>query len=343
VLHDSTLYQFSDSLDVHTLTHSSFNNDLHDLRVAYLNIRTLTPDKHFFIAAFLFKYQIDVLFLIDTRTSNVEQSKHMLRSCLGSGYTILHSSPITHSPGGQVIIIAPIWSGAFQSFWQDPTELGCLTEVTLRSGLQNVKLYGAYWPCANPAPHSYETTLTTRMPQSTHYSDWQSFFEYQLLGRLHRDQGADCAWTLGGDFNCSIRRKLTMTETTTLGEWTHLLNLRTPQDASDDWRQAPTYVSTLGLSRIDHVFYGGKGCECLYATHYAGETYGDYTDHRPLSLSIKLQHGRGPAGLRSAKPIPLYKATLLPQSPEDELRFSEGLETWILRHPTPTTPSSVRS
>jgi len=125
-----------------------------------------------------------------------------------------------------------------------------------------------------------------------------------------------------------------MPEPTTLGEWAHLLNLRTSQDTTDCWRQAPTYVSTLGLSRIDHVFYGGKGCECLYATHYGNETYGDYMDHRPLSLSIKLQHGREPAGLFSSKPIPLYKASLLPQSPEDELRFLAELETWILRHPT---------
>ena len=192
------------------------------------------------------------------------------------------------------------------------------------------------------APHLYETTLTVQIPTSTHYSDWRSFFEYHLLGRLHHDQGADCAWTLGGDFNCSLQRKLAMPDPTTLGDWTHLLNLRSPH-SSDNWRQASTYVSTLGVSRIDHVFYGGKGCECSYATHYSGETYGDFTDHRPLSMTIKLQHGLGPAGLRTSKPIPLYKAALLPQSPEDESRFSDELETWILRHPTPTTHSAERS
>ena len=251
----------------------------------------------------------------------------MLRPCLGKGYTILHSTPIKHSPGGQCVIIAPSWSGAFQSFWQDPSELGCLTEVTLRSGLQNVKLYGAYWPCTNPAQHSFETTLTAKMPPSTHYSDWRSFFEYHMMARLHRDQGSDCAWTLGGDFNHSIKQKVMMPEPMTLEEWARVLNFRCPSDPEGHWRQSPTYVSTLGLSRIDHAFYGGKGCECLYATHYAGETYGDYTDHRPLSLSIRLQHGRGPAGLRTSKPIPLYKAALLPQSPEDELRFTAELET----------------
>ena len=75
------------------------------------------------------------------------------------------------------------------------------------------------------------------------------------------------------------------------------------------------------------MFYGGRGCECLYATHYAGESYGDYTDHRPFSLYIKLQHGMGPAGLRSEKPIPLYKAILLTRLPEDEAQFSENIET----------------
>jgi hypothetical protein len=122
-----------------------------------------------------------------------------------------------------------------------------------------------------------------------------------------------------------------------------MLDLQTPGCTSDPWRNAPSYVSSLGLSRIDHAFFGGKGCECVCATHYSGETYGDYTDHRPLTLSIKLQHGRGPAGLRSAKPIPPYKAVLLPQSPADEPLFTERIATWILRHPTPTTVSPTRS
>jgi len=174
VLYESTFMQFSDSFSDLALTHSCSPTGTHDLRVAYLNIRTLIPEKHFFIAAFIHRYQLDVLFLIDTRTHNIEQSKHMLRSCLGQSYSILHSSPIKQSPGGQTIIIAPSWSGAFQAFWQDPSGLGCLTEVTLRCGMQNVKLYGAYWPCANSAPHSFETTLTSQLPQSTHYSDWRS-------------------------------------------------------------------------------------------------------------------------------------------------------------------------
>jgi hypothetical protein len=205
VLHDSSFAQFSDSFDAHILTHSRSPTESHDLRVSFLNIRTLNSDKHFFIAAFIHHYQIDVLFLIDTRVENIEQSKYTLRTCLGSGFTILHSPPVKRSPGGQAIIIAPTWSGAFQSFWNDPTELGLLTEVTLRSGLQNVKLFGAYWPCSNPAPHSFETTLTNRLPPSTHYSNWREYFEHHLLARLHHDQGVDCAWTLGGDFNCSLR------------------------------------------------------------------------------------------------------------------------------------------
>ena len=231
--------------------------------MSYLNIRTLNSDKHFFIAAYIHRYSIDVLFLVDTRISNPDQSKYTLRTCLGKGYTILHTAPINHSPGGQTIIIAPSWSGAFQSLWSDPSDLGCLTEVTLRSGAQNVKLYGAYWPCNNPAAHSFETTLTTRIPASTHYSDWRSYFEYNLLARLHHDQGLDCAWTLGGDFNCSLTRTIAIPEPTTLAEWTHLLNFQTPTSTHDDWRAAPTFVSTLGQSRIDHVFYGGRGSECL--------------------------------------------------------------------------------
>ena len=143
-LDNSTIAQFSDTFHTHLLTTNCNDNTPPDLRVAYLNIRTLTPDKHFFISAFIYRYRIDVLFLTDTRVANTDCSKHMLRTCLGKDYTILHSPPIAHSPGGQTIIIAPSWSGAFQTLWCDPSTLGLLTEVTLRSGQQNVKLFGAY-------------------------------------------------------------------------------------------------------------------------------------------------------------------------------------------------------
>jgi hypothetical protein len=142
----------------------------------------------------------------------------MLRSNLGKSFTILHTAPVKSSPGGQTIIIAPSWSGAFQSFWSDPSELGCLTEVTLRSGLQNVKLYGAYWPYANTASHSFEITLNAKLPPSAHYSDWRTYFEHQIVDRMLRDQGVDCAWTLGGDFNCTLKRRIHISEPTTLEE-----------------------------------------------------------------------------------------------------------------------------
>ena len=94
-LQDSTFLQFSDTFNTHILTHTCPPDTPHDLCVAYLNIRTLTSDKHFFLSAFMFRYRIDVLFLTDTRISNAECSKHTLRSCLGTGYTILHTPPVT--------------------------------------------------------------------------------------------------------------------------------------------------------------------------------------------------------------------------------------------------------
>ena len=39
-----------------------------------------------------------------------------------------------------------------------------------------------------------------------------------LLDRLHHDQASDSAWTLGGDFNCSLSKPLAMPEPTTLAE-----------------------------------------------------------------------------------------------------------------------------
>ena len=184
-----------------------------------------------------------------------------------------------------------------------------------------------YLVSTDPAQTQRLTHLKQRSPPSYHHQPITQIGDLILNITYFEDYRVDCAWTLDGDFNCSLRKQIGMPEPTTLGEWTHLLNLQTPPSPSECWRTAPTYVSTLGQSRIDHTFYGGKGCECLYATYYAGETYGDYTDHRPLSLSLKLQHGRGPAGLRSTKPLPLYKALLLPQSLEDERRFSEAIST----------------
>ena len=278
-LQESTFLLFSDTFETHTLTHTNTPTTLTDLGVAYLNIRTLNTDKHLFITAFIHKYQIDVLFLIDTRVANVEHSKYMLKACLGTGYTVLHSPSIAGSPGGQAIIISPTWAGAYQSLWCDPTGLGFLTEVTLRSGLQDVKLYGTYWPCPNSADHSFQTVLSSRIPPSPHYTDWISFFESTLLARLHHGHGIDGVWTLGGDFNIPLNKMLATADPATLGEWSFLHGLTSPSSTTPNWSSAPTFVSTQGQSRIDHVFYGGQGCECLFSTHYAGESYGDYTDH----------------------------------------------------------------
>jgi len=323
-LQESTLEQFSITFDMHTVSHSSSSTTPPDLKVAYINIRSLNPTKHLFITAFIQHYCIDVLFLTDTRISNLEASKYTLKTSLGWGYTILHTPPIQDSPGGQAIIIAPSWSGAYQSFWTDETDMGLLTEVTLRSGAQNVKLYGTYWPCANEAQHSYESTLTRKLPTSPNYTDWRSYLEYHLLQRLTHGEGHDCAWSLGGDFNCTLTKTLQFPEPTTLAEWAHLIGLNTPP-SSREWSNSPTFIGAQGQSRIDHVFSGGRACQCLTATLYSGECYSDYSDHRPISISLQLQHGRGPAGLRCSRPLPLYKAILLPKTPADELKFKSQL------------------
>ena len=119
--------------------------------------------------------------------------------------------------------------------WSDPTGLGLLTKITIRSGQQNVKLFGEYWPCANSAEHSFETILSARIQPSPHYTDWRSYFEHMLLDRLHHDQASDSAWTLGGDFNCSLSKPLAMPEPSTLAEWTHSLGLTSPLCPSNHW------------------------------------------------------------------------------------------------------------
>ena len=106
--------------------------------------------------------------------------------------------------------------------------MGLLTEITLRSGPQNVKLFGTYWPCANDADHSFETVLTTKLPPSANYTDWRSYFEYHILQRTTHGDGHDCAWTLGGDFNCTLNKVIPLPEPASLADWTHLIGFRSP-------------------------------------------------------------------------------------------------------------------
>jgi hypothetical protein len=118
-------------------------------------------------------YKIDVLFLLDSQVTNKQAITYSLRQHLPSGSTILHSpfSDNDAKAGGQTIIIAPTWSGALTHVWHDPTHLGLLSEVSLLSGTQQIKLYGTYWPYHNDSKHSLETAVKKKLILTEHIQD----------------------------------------------------------------------------------------------------------------------------------------------------------------------------
>ena len=128
-------------------------------------------------------HRIDVLFLLDSQVTNQHAITYSLRQHLPPCSTIIHSpyNGEVSRAGGQTILIAPTWSGAFRGAWHDPTNLGLLSEITLYSGTQPLKLFGTYWPYHNDSTHSLETAVKKKLIITEHIRNWKTYLESQLL------------------------------------------------------------------------------------------------------------------------------------------------------------------
>ena len=149
-----------------------------NIKICTYNVNSLNPHKLTIILSVMKVLAIDVFVCTDTRHRESSsractlQAKHIL----GLEARVVHSPIKAHkalrrdsyhsSVGGQLIVIAPSWAVSIIDQYQDPSNFGLVSGVTLGTGVDKGKLLilGNYWPF--PASSSKEEQgLWTRTAQ----------------------------------------------------------------------------------------------------------------------------------------------------------------------------------
>ena len=130
-----------------------------NLRIGSLNTNGLTQPKLTELLWYMRLEQLDVFFLLDTRTP-LRMGKFLgrqAREFMGPG-SVAHVSPARPAlesgandrhalVGGQLLLLAPSWGCALKSTHTDPTGLGVLTEAVLGCTGGDILFLGVYFPC----------------------------------------------------------------------------------------------------------------------------------------------------------------------------------------------------
>ena len=128
-----------------------------NLRIAELNVNTLSEDKLRDIIILMATFAIDVALLIDTRAP-YDRSKALQKialSLLGQSSCVFISpaSSTAKTPvGGQMILINKKWGTPNPILWTDKSNLGLVTSITLIAGSVRLSIFATYWPRPEPKP-----------------------------------------------------------------------------------------------------------------------------------------------------------------------------------------------
>ena len=124
-----------------------------DIKVCSLNINELKADKVKFIAWYVRRHIIDVLFLQDTQLTvqTAHWRKAELKQELGEDCYITSSareeSHLYTSIGGQMVIIMPKWAPDIANVdTTDASSMGVVMAVYLKTKIGTLMIISTYWP-----------------------------------------------------------------------------------------------------------------------------------------------------------------------------------------------------
>ena len=229
--------------------------------------------------------QLDVFFLIDTRTTQ-RSGKFLCRQArefLGPGCVaqVSPARPATNGDatsrhalvGGQILLIGPTWGSAFKSSRKDPTGLGVLTEAVLGCTGGDILLLGTYFPCPpntgtgeTPASNKLWNKLQQWLHQQNIMDGPTQYLADLIALKTIRHCSKGPANTapiaiVGGDFNAT---------------WA---DHHGPLKALGGWASAASLLSPIAQASED-------GPEQLYS-YYQGTTPKSLIDHLLLSASCQ--------------------------------------------------------
>ena len=289
-----------------------------NLRVGSLNTNGLNQPKLTELLWYMRLEQLDVFFLLDTRTTQ-RAGKFLgrqARSFLGPGSVALVSparpaqggGPPSRQAlvGGQLMLIGPRWGCALKSSHKDTTGLGVLTEAVLGCAGGDILLLGTYFPCPSPvgtlAP-AFSNKLWDKLQQWLHQhhipdSPVQYLKDLVALKTLRHCSRSTANTApiaiVGGDFNATWSDHLGPLKA--LGGWASAASLLSPiAQASTDGPEPlfSYYQGATPKSLIDHILLSSS-CQghIAYAGVGCGSFFSSISDHRPVILGLHLHNSQ---------------------------------------------------
>jgi len=278
-----------------------------NIKICAYNVNSLNPHKLAIILSVMKVLAIDVFVCTDTRHRESSSRAYTLQAkqVLGLETRVVHSPIKAHkalrrdsyhsSVGGQLIVIAPSWAGSITDQYQDPSNFGLVSGVTLGTGNQKGKLLilGNYWPF--PASSSKEEQgLWTRTAQylkkQKGKKDPHEYIKSIITGKAekHNSKSPLNYTIVCGDFNHGWE-----TGKYQLKKWAEENNWAAPsvQHAKEANCDIFTfYRKSDPTSWIDHFLITPASADpvALSTTSFTGGIWADISDHRPIMVGLQL-------------------------------------------------------
>ena len=288
------------SLDIHHLTTDMTGADI---RICTLNVNTISHSKLPNILSFIKLNDIDVMICTDTRhaTSSCKFYTNQIKKLLGKQTRVLHSATAAHenkkaqakAVGGQIIILTKKWSKSLISHFSDPSQLGIVSGLYLKTGLGQLLIMGSYWPSSPKDNLGNSNGLwdqTSRYLKKIKSNRTPVEYIHTLVsGKAdrHTAKSSHNRTILCGDMNSTNKE---------LDEWASSNNWANPsaRHAETSGNEIHTYFkSNAPVSWIDHHLISpiSSSSSVTNTSSSEGDFWDDVSDHRPIWIDLLVPGG----------------------------------------------------
>ena len=329
------------------------------LKVTYLNAGGLTAHKLGLILEYMSQTQTDVLICVDAQTTEKggRGLEKMVKQTLGPFSKVHYTAmdkPYEHKRhkykqgtitgnliGGQFCIINEKWGPSLVQCQDDPTGLGLLSQLSLRTADGQIAIFGTYWP----NKHGENTdnasgSLWAKTQSWCHKNNITKspidFLRDLTLQWIHTAfKNNMIASILGGDLNATWE-PAEQGGCYTLNKWALEHDFINGPLQIADHRGERFHTHQSG-SWIDHVLHMGPlGHIDILAAHVStGVEWKGITDHRPISATYRVSL---PSTSKPVLAIPPPKRPELNRSdPRALADFDEAMRKYVEAHPYTAT------
>ena len=186
-----------------------------DIKVCSLNINGLKADKVKYIAWYVRRHSIDVLFLQDTQLTvqTAHWRKAELKQELGENCYITSSareeSQLYTNIGGQMVIVMPQWAPDIANVdTTDASSMGVVMAVYLKTKIGTLMILSTYWPYdSDPEGNGLAAGLTRWMVKCNRSGSAKDYIQdriHKLI--LNQQSNSSNSTIVCGDFNACYHK-----------------------------------------------------------------------------------------------------------------------------------------